>query len=628
MTLRVKLLLAQAPLAIALAVVGFLASANVASLGRHSEAILKDNYQSVLAAERLKDALERLEDIPALALIPGATEPPMSQAAGSRRRFEKQLQAQEGNITEPGERQATQELRERWASYQERLDRFQSARDSDERRRFFFDELEPAFVAVREAVDTILTINQDAMVRKSESARRAAQRMDTVMLLASAAALIIGSFVSTKMTTRLLQPLALLTRAVHRIGEGDFGARIEITGRDELAQLAATVNAMATRLSQYRRSSLGDLLLARQVSQAAIDSMPDPVVVFDLSGGVLSVNRPAETLLGLVLEAAVTDPLHALQPDVRALLERVRAHVLAGKGPYLPKGIEEAIRIATADGERYLLPRATPVYAEEGGIAGVTVLLQDVTRLRRVDELRNDLIATVAHEFRTPLTSLRMAIHLCLEQAAGPLTDQQADLLYAARDDCERLQSMIDELLDLARIQGGRIELHRRLMAPAALIDAAIEAHRKVAEDRHLVLQTAVLPGLSDVPVDRERAHIVLSNLLSNAIRHTPAGGSIEVRAKPVDQAVRFEVADSGEGIPPEYRRTIFEKFVRVPGTTGGAGLGLSISREIVEAHGGEIGVEETPGGGATFWFTLPTGDTDVGLEPTSSTDAAPPRQE
>src|SRR5574341_1121775 len=121
----------------------------------------------------------------------------------------------------------------------------------------------------------------------------------------------------------------------------------------------------------------------------------------------------------------VSYPLSGLEATLRTVLERVRSHVLSGKGPYVPRGFEEAVRVAAPDAERYFLPRATAVYSEQGGITGASVILQDVTRLRRVDELRNDLVATVAHEFRTPLTSLRMAIHMCLEQTAGRVTDNQ-----------------------------------------------------------------------------------------------------------------------------------------------------------------------------------------------------------
>jgi signal transduction histidine kinase len=304
------------------------------------------------------------------------------------------------------------------------------------------------------------------------------------------------------------------------------------------------------------------------------------------------------------------------------MLETVRDHVLSGQGPYSPKGFDEAVPVSSADGVRYLLPRVTPVYSEMGSIVGATLVLQDVSRLRRFDELKNDLFATVAHEFRTPLTSLRMAIHLCIEEAGGPITEKQADLLYAAREDCERLQTIVDELLDLARIQGGRMLLKPQPTPVAGLVDTAVATHGKAAEDKKIRLRAAVLPGVPDVFADRERAQLVLSNLITNAIRHTPEGGNIEVRARlaepPSDQPegppapamVRFEVEDSGEGIPVEIQGMIFEKFFRAPGApAGGAGLGLPIAREIVTAHGGEIGLTSAPGRGSTFWFTLPVSD-------------------
>src|SRR5260370_17171008 len=132
------------------------------------------------------------------------------------------------------------------------------------------------------------------------------------------------------------------------------------------------------------------------------------------------------------------------------MLERVRTHVLGGKGAYIPKGYEEAIRVDTPEGARFFLPRASPVYGEASGISGATVILQDVTRLKRFDELKNDLVATVAHEFRTPLTSLRMAIHLLAEETVGALNEKQADLLQAARQDCEPLQPTMTHLLHLS----------------------------------------------------------------------------------------------------------------------------------------------------------------------------------
>jgi signal transduction histidine kinase len=352
---------------------------------------------------------------------------------------------------------------------------------------------------------------------------------------------------------------------------------------------------MADKLREYRSSSLGELLQAQQASQAAIDSLPDPVLVLSVDGSVLNVNQAAETVLQV---SAGADPLSRMPPDVRVAVQRVLAHVVGGKGPYAPRGLEEAVRMRADGGDRALLPRATPLYSESGGVVGATIVLQDVTRLLRFDELKNDLVATVAHEFRTPLTSLRMAIHVLLEGLVGTLNDRQAEMLHAARDDCERLQGIVEDLLDLSRIQAGKVEVSLTPLPAKSLVDAAQDAGARIEE----TLGEPVLPVL----VDSERIGLVFDNLIGNAIRHSPNGGRIDVRGIPDGQRVRFEVQDQGPGIAPEFRQRIFEKFFRVPGTKGeGVGLGLYISREIVLAHGGDMGVESEPGQGSKFWFTL-----------------------
>jgi signal transduction histidine kinase len=286
----------------------------------------------------------------------------------------------------------------------------------------------------------------------------------------------------------------------------------------------------------------------------------------------------------------------------------MRSHVLGGKGVYTPRGFEDAVHLPSILGNRYFLPRAAPVYETRGVVVGATVMLQDVTRLRRFDELKNDLVATVAHEFRTPLTSLRMAIHILNEQAIGPLTEKQANLVSAAREDCERLQSMVDDFLDLSRIQAGRIEVHPLPTSASSLVKEVVKDYRPAAQER-LVRLEAVPPLAEDkVLVDRDLIRHVFSNLLTNAIRHTPGNGSVHLSAEPVNESVRFTVADTGEGIQPEYRELIFERFFRIPGSASGtAGLGLFIAKEVVKGHGGEIGVESEPGKGSTFWFTIPT---------------------
>jgi NtrC-family two-component system sensor histidine kinase KinB len=318
---------------------------------------------------------------------------------------------------------------------------------------------------------------------------------------------------------------------------------------------------------------------------------------------VLAVNDAAEK----VLKIGADSRFHAAEAPVAAAVERIRAHVAGGRGAYVPRGFDDAIRILGPDGERHFLPRATPLYGEAGEIAGVTLVFEDVTRLLRIDQLKSDMVATVAHEFRTPLTSLRMAIHLLAEGVVGPLTEKQADLLFAAREDAERLLGIVDELLDLSRIQAGRLELNRRSLPLESLVGSTVDAHRAQAAERKVQIEVAIPPDAGELSVDGDRLILVFDNLLANALRFSPEGGRVAVRVLPRAGAVRFEVSDAGPGVAPEIRDAVFQKFFRAPGAPpGGAGLGLFIAREIVAAHGGAIGVESEPGRGATFWFEIP----------------------
>lgn len=603
MSLRLKLLLAQAPVAAALLLIAVVAVRTTDALGRGAGTILTENYRSVLAAQRMRDAIEDL-DRAALSFLAGGGPLDATAIDGHVRRFEQELAVEESNFTEAGERAAAATLRRGWEHYRQRIETLPGL-PREEAATLYRETLGPGFLAVRAAAGRVLDINQDAMLHKSERTRREAERTVSLVLVASLAALIAGVLLSSLLTTRLLRPLAALRGAVDRIGGGDFGARAPVHGRDELAQLASTFNVMAERIDRYRSSSLGELLLAQQAAQSTVDSLPDAVLVFDVDGNVLILNRAAEALLDS--GAAGTVGLERIEPPLRAMIEEARAHVLSGRGAYAPRLFEDAVRRpAAGDGDLYYLARATPVYGEGGAIAGATVILQDVTRLHRVDQLKNDLVATVAHEFRTPLTSLHMAIHLCLEEAAGPLTDHQADLLHAAREDCERLRRIVDELLDLARLQGGRLRLHRRPVAVRALVDVAIDAQAGLAAEGRVVLASAIEPGLPEVSADEDRIQLVFANLLVNAIRHSPPGATVTVGATRSDGGVRVTVRDEGPGIAADRRDAIFEKFQQGGDAPGAAGLGLSIAREIVTAHGGTIGVDSTPGAGATFWFTMP----------------------
>lgn len=603
MTFRRRLLIAQAPLAAALVVVGAAALRTVSSLGASAERSLRDNYRSAVAAQRMSAALEQMNRTALLRAIGWKT---ADGPSPEPERFEAELAAQWENITEPGEADATRRLRAAWDAYRRADADATAARD---RIAASVGPLEEARTSVRAATDAVLSINAEAMERKSQDAKQMARRLIQLMAGATLGALALGLVASWSLTTRTFRPLAALAEAVRRFGEGHGDARVRLRGGDEIAALGREFDTMADRLEEYRKSSLGDLMRAQQSAQAAIESLHHPVLILDAEGVILSLNRTAESLLALRRDEGVGKPIRALamEPSLCERLEAARAHVVCGGGPYVPHRLDEAVLIPRAAGPRRFLPQAAALYSAEGAAIGVTIVLQDVTRLARFDELRNDLVATVAHEFRTPLTSLQMAVHMCAEGAAGPLTDEQAALMAGARKDCERLRDIVEEILDLSRIQTGNVEVHARPVEADRLLEAAVSAAAASARAAgiDLVVQRA---GQLPVLADPERIDIVLANVLGNALHHTPRAGRVLVRVGRKGRLARFEVQDSGRGIPPQYVDRIFERFFQVPGARGGGiGLGLYIAREIVEAHGGAIGVETEPGRGSTFWFTVPT---------------------
>ena len=597
-----RLLLAQIPFAAALLAVGLVALTSLSSIGGAAQSLLRDNYRSALAAQRMSsalDALDRDAQLRACGQVRGA-----GRSAQAREQFEAELRIEADNITEPGEAAAAQRLVAAW----ERYLRTPGAAGTAAPSATYARSLADAADAVRAAAAEIVSINQAGMIRRSDDARRNARDLGLFTVFATLVALAVGVMASAAVTATVARPVSTLTTAVRAFGEGRLDARIRPRGEDEIAALGREFDTMADRLEQYRKSTLGELLQAQEAAQAAIDSLPDPVIILDAAGAVLNLNRAAERLLGLEPDQGLDAPLPLLDSALRDRIELVRAHVLSGKGPYVPHGFEDAVRIDRPDGPLRVLPRATALLSPERAVIGVAIVLQDVTRLVRIDELRSDLVATVAHEFRTPLTSLQLAVHLLGDGAAGSVTEEQADLVATARDDCRRLQAIVDDILDLSKIRSGRIAIRARPVDAQALLAREVVAAEGPAHAKGVGLDLDLERSTDEISVlaDAERVAVALANLFANAVRHTPPGGHIHARLSREGPSVRFEVQDTGPGIPAEHHALIFERFYQVPeSVAGGLGLGLYISREIIEAHGGAMGVESREGQGSTFWFTL-----------------------
>jgi signal transduction histidine kinase len=270
------------------------------------------------------------------------------------------------------------------------------------------------------------------------------------------------------------------------------------------------------------------------------------------------------------------------------------------------EGMASLLPLAVDGSERAYRLRTTPMRDHGSHLLGAVTLLEDITHLREIDRLKSEFIATASHELRTPLTSVQMGVHLLLEGAVGELNDKQTEVLSACREDCERLDKLMRDLLDLSRIEAGESQPALQTIQTRDFIINATEDLRPQVESKGLLLQLEIPIGLPDITIDPSQIERVVANLVVNAIRYTKQG-EITIGAAMRGNVLAVSVSDTGTGIAAEYLPHIFDKFVQVPGAaTGGAGLGLAISRLIVEAHGGQISVQSQLGHGSTFTFTLP----------------------
>jgi len=603
MTLRTKLLLGYAGFVLALGLLGAWSARTLSQMSAVSSRIIAENYDSVVAAQDMKESLER-QDSAALFNLLGQRDRARRQAAEHRMRFDAALDKAAANITEIGEPEAIDAIRTGRDEYYRRFDAFLAA--PGDRTALYFQSLEPQFNTVRTACDRLLRLNQEAMRRKADAASRIARRWLFVTLALAVALMLAGVAVELSLSSAIAGPVRQLTAATTRLAAGELDTAVPVGAADEIGTLAIGFNRMAERIRELRRSDLGKLLIAQQTTEAAIDSLYDPVIVTDSEGLVTRINPAAERLFGAradtvgkSIDVVARDPrIGQAVTDVLESQAAVASESAAAVLPWAVDGARRAFRI-----------RSTPMKDADGRLVGAVTLLEDVTHLSEVSRLKSEFIAAASHELRTPLTSVQMGIHLLLEGSAGPLAERQQEILQVCREDTTRLDRLMRELLDLSKIESGAVTPVLAPTRPAALISAAIDPLRLQVETRGVRLEVEAPPDLPAVLVDRSQLERVIGNLVTNAMRATPAGGTINVAAVTRGPQVAFSVADTGAGIPRDYLPRIFEPFVQVPhapGGGGGAGLGLAISRRIVEAHGGQLTVQSSPGNGSTFTFTMP----------------------
>jgi len=598
--LRTRLYLGLLPLLLLLIAMGGYALYTCLVLSRAVEVTLVANYRALDANEEMKDAATRLntavyQSQRGDALAAG------QQEAGQRGRFLRSLHEQAmAAAGTPRARYvgAVDQAFTTQLTLDEALLRRPSATLLEQR------QVETALFGTLQALATLGQFDHEVL--QTELARASHTTRTTVRLLvgAMAVAVLLSLYLSFRLSRSLLRPIKDLTASAVALGDGALDREVPVPSRDELGELARAFNTMAAKLRAFRDATTARVLRAQRTMEATLTSSPDPVFVVSPRGEV-ELTNPAAGALAVLPEFRDGLPA-ALRPPL--------AEVLATGRHYLPTDYDRVVTLRVGREDRHFLPRILAVGDALTGFGGAAILLQDVTKFRLLDDAKSNLVGTVSHELKTPLTSLRLAVYLLLEQNVGRLAPAQRELLETARDEADRLLRILNDLLDLSRLESGATALSRAPVAADELLAAMAAEMKTQVEAAGQRITVRVGAGVSTVPVDRDRIRHVFINLLANASKYSPAGSEITLYAEAApDGFVRMGVRDQGPGIPAESLPRVFERFYRVPGQAKkGAGLGLALAREIVVAHGGSIACSSRPGAGSDFYFLLPAAPPDV----------------
>jgi two-component system, NtrC family, sensor histidine kinase KinB len=455
----------------------------------------------------------------------------------------------------------------------------------------------------------LLDYNQTRIVETNQRIRKTANTGALLAVLSAtalAAVLIIG--LNIQLRREVIRPTQRLRQTLRLIRSGNLAQKIDINAGGELADLYAEFNKMTERLRSYERLNIQQIIAEKTKTEAVVESLDEPVVVTDDRRALVLMNRAAVRLLGVPETGWQGKPVDSVVRD-----DRLRA--LFSEDPP-PSGDSETadfwIPIQTGGETRYVRPHRTTAAEDKGRVRYFVTLFQDVTAYRKLDQMKSDFIATVSHEFRTPLTSIHMSVDILAKEVIGAVNGKQKELLASTKSDASRLSKLVKDLLDLSRLESGRQKPKKERVQLRAVAEETIRSLDLVLREKGIRSTLDFPADLPAVLVDPGQMAWVFANLVGNAVRYTPKDGAITVAAArdPERNEICVSVADTGRGIPESELNTIFDKFVQIKSpaetTPGSVGLGLAIAKEAVESHGGRIWVVSGKGKGSTFYFTVP----------------------
>lgn len=605
-SLRGKITLIYIGLVMIITIVGLISVFNVYKLERSIDGLITDNYKSIDTANNMNNYIEA-QDKAILKYMQNQKKEAVNLFYESNDMFYKWFHTERNNVTEAREAEIVEELNVNYIEFMKLFPELQEnskTHNYEQIQSFYKEVITPVLKNIKKNLNDLSKLNEVTMFDKKNSAKINAEHSTNIILIVSSISTALGLVISIIYTNKYLRPIHLLTDTVKSVKEGEINKQAPIIYNDEIGMLATEFNNMTNRLYEFEKSTKGTLLAEKNRSMTIVKSISDPLIVLDASFKIKFINNSCETFFNLKEDYVLNK--HFLQVIKNSELYDYAFEVI--NNDLVDDG--KIIDIAMKNKTYFFNVTVTPIKDKDLKVNGVIMLFRNVTELKQLEMIKTDFIGTISHELKTPLTSVMMGVGLMSDVNIGTLNQKQSKIIETIKEDVHKLNDLVSNLLKISQLQSDRAILDIKPCNIIELIDNSVSNYISQAEEKQINLHYEICEDLPNIMVDEEKIIWVLNNLVSNAIRYTENKGKILIGAYTKNEEMYVYVKDTGRGIPEQYLNKVFEKFVRVEGfeiLPESNGLGLSIAKEIVEVHGGEIWCESKLNEGSIFTFTLPT---------------------
>ncbi|OFX51848.1 MAG: hypothetical protein A2046_00770 [Bacteroidetes bacterium GWA2_30_7] len=608
MSLKTKLRFGLGFIFLFMILIGFMGSFYIKRLANESEAIMKDNYKSVLNAKHLIQSLEKIEQIQTDVIFKNISFDSISIIYNDEReKFEKFVIEVESNTVEPEERKLVNELKYNYDTLQKYfLNSLLTEKINIEQ---YISNLRPKFRNANNTIYKISEINMEAIVSKTSHTKDTADNVFIYMLIISSICILITLWFILKFPRYIANPLRKIIKSIKEISNKNYEERLDFKSNDELNDLTQEFNLMAQKLDDYEHSNYANILFEKKRIESIINNIHDAIIGLNEDKVILFANNTAYQLLNLSENELIGRIVTEIASENKLMYELIEDLYIENANS---SDLKNLIKINTDGKEIFYNKEIIEVLSQEPNenkqkSIGYLIILKNFTKYHELDEAKTNFIATISHELKTPISTIRMCSRLLEDSRIGTMNEEQLNLIKNIKDDTERLIKITDELLDLSQIETGHIKLNYQPESPLKIINYSIETLKIQAEQKKITIETEFENNIPLIYTDIEKTTWVLINLIGNAIRYSNENSKIIIKTESKKKFVVFHIIDNGKGIPKKYKDKIFEKFFKIPDTpNSGSGLGLAICKEFIIKQKGEIWEESIEGHGCTFSFTIP----------------------